>query len=154
MRSGTSWKSSTWTAPKNGAETDISGDRPEPSGCKNGLSADQRAALTIASNSRGSMAGSASTLGNAFGSNKSRPYSRSQRTVSSDTPSASVYSIVTRCSWPPVESEEKASTEEIIPRRLRIVASMPTRGYWSIWLGIFPDVPDSVTTPFSSSLAT
>lgn len=74
-----------------------------------------------------SMGGSSATRGRVVGSSSARWCSRSQITESSGTPSESVYSTRTRCSWPSGRTW-KGSTLTTSPRRFRIVASIPTRG--------------------------
>jgi len=51
---------------------------------------------------------------------------------------------------PPIESEETASTDEMTPRRLRTVASIPGRGNLNVSLSMISNKPFSATHPFSS----
>ncbi len=126
---GTSWKSSTCTAPKKGEAMGSSAGSAEisESGRTKGVSALQRVARTRASKSAAGMGGCSPTRGMAVGSSRARWRSRSQRSVSSWAPSPSVYSTRTRWSRPSGFAS-KGSTATTSPRRLRTVAIMPTRG--------------------------
>jgi hypothetical protein len=68
------------------------------------------------------------TRGKAFGSRTTGCRSRSQSNVSSASPSESLNSIVTRWRSSDDLAAAKGSIADITPRRLRTVASIPTRG--------------------------
>lgn len=129
---GTSWYASGWIAPKSGAASGgRSSSRPENG--SEGVSADQRAARTIASSSRGSIGAVASTRGSAAGSSTSGSGSTSQRTWSVSAPMPSVYSTSTR--WKrPRSSASNTWTPVMSARRLRMTAIIPSRG-WAFTCG-------------------